>query len=114
MHEVGLLSAMLTTIEGIMEKEGLTRVDKIVLEVGEISGVVPHYIEECFPAATYKTRFADTKLEMIVIPGIIRCNRCQTEFNAYACDLKCPKCGNNSDFTPLTGREFTIKEIEAC
>lgn len=111
MHEVGIISAMLKQIDRVMEQEQLTHVEKIVLEVGELSGVVPHYMEECYPAAVYKTHFADTKLEMIIIPGIVRCQVCQEEFNGYQHDLCCPNCGNRHRLTPLTGRELRIKEI---
>jgi len=111
MHEVGIISSMLKKIERIMEQEQLTHVEKIVIEVGELSGVVPHYMEECYPAAVYKTRFSETKLEMITIPGILRCDECGMEFNGYQHDLCCPACGNRQRHTPLTGRELLIKEI---
>lgn len=111
MHEVGVISAILKKIEKIMHQEKLTYVDTIVLDVGELSGVVPHFMEECFPAATYKTQFEKTKLEMNVIPGIVKCDKCFEEFNAYKCDLKCPKCGEDRHHTPLSGRELIIKEI---
>ena len=68
MHEVGIISAMLKTLGRVMEEEGLSHVKKVVLEVGELSGVVPHYMEECFPAAVYKTPFADMEMEMSVVP----------------------------------------------
>ena len=112
MHEVGIISAMLKTIEGVMEEENLTHVEKIVLQVGELSGVLPHYMRECFPAAVYKTRFQDTKLELDIVPGIARCNRCGKEFNGLKYDLTCPDCGNRDDFTRLTGDELIIKEIQ--
>lgn len=111
MHEVGIISAMLKQIDKVMEQENLSHVEKIVLEVGELSGVVPHYMEECYPAAVYKTRFADTKLEMITIPGMVRCQVCQEVFNGYQNDLRCPNCGNSHRLTPLSGRELLIKEI---
>ena len=44
MHEVGIISSMLKTIEKVMEQENLTTVETIVLQVGELSGVVPHYM----------------------------------------------------------------------
>ncbi len=113
MHEVGIISSMLRTIEQIMEDEGLSRVEKIVLQVGELSGVVPHYMEECFPAAVYKTRFQDTKMEMEIIPGLVQCENCNQRFNAYAHDLRCPDCGNNERLTALSGQELMIKEIVA-
>ena len=112
MHEVGIISAMLKTIEAVMEEEHLTRVEKIVLQVGELSGVLPHYMRECFPAAVYKTRFQDTKLELDIVPGIAKCNRCGLEFNGLKYDLTCPTCGNRHDFQRLSGDELIIKEIQ--
>lgn len=111
MHEVGIISAMLKTIEGIMEEENLTRVEKIVLQVGELSGVLPHYMQECFPAAVYKTRFQDTELELDIVPGIARCKCCGLEFNGLKYDLVCPDCGNRDKFERLSGDELIIKEI---
>ena len=112
MHEVGIISAMLKTIEAVMEEEHLTKVEKIVLQVGELSGVLPHYMRECFPAAVYKTRFQDTKLELDIVPGIAKCNRCGLEFNGLKYDLTCPTCGNRHDFQRLSGDELIIKEIQ--
>lgn len=112
MHEVGIISSMLKTIEKIADQEGLTHVEKIVIEVGELSGVVPHYMEECYPAAVYKTRFQDTKLEMQVVAGIVRCEECGQEFNGYKFDLKCPFCRKQTRTTPLSGRQLVIKEIQ--
>ena len=112
MHEVGIISAMLKTIEAVMEEEHLTKVEKIVLQVGELSGVLPHYMQECFPAAVYKTRFQDTKLELDIVPGIARCKRCGLEFNGLKYDLTCPTCGNRHDFERLSGDELIIKEIQ--
>lgn len=110
MHELGILSAMVKTIEQIAEKEKLEKIEKIVLEVGELSGVVPSYLEFCYPAAVYKTFMENTKLELEIIPGIARCNDCSEEFNAVQYDLKCPRCGSQN-LTALSGRELLIKEI---
>ena len=112
MHEVGIISAMLKTIETAMDQNHLTKIEKIVLQVGELSGVVPHYMQECFPAAVRNTRFQDTKLELDIIPGIMRCNPCGLEFNALKYDLTCPDCGNRDDFQRLSGDELIIKEIQ--
>lgn len=113
MHELGLLSAMVKTIEGIAREEELERVEKIVLQVGELSGVVPAYLESCYPAAVYKTFMEDTALELEIIPGIARCGCCSREFNAVAEDLRCPDCGG-VQLTALSGTELMIKEILGC
>lgn len=114
MHELGIISSVLKTIEGIMQEEQLTHVEKLVLEVGELSGIVPEFIEECFPAATYKTPFEDLKLEMEIVPGIARCGYCGEEFNVMKSGMKCPKCGAVDNMEALTGKDFMIKEIVAC
>lgn len=113
MHEVGVLSAMLKTLKDVMANEGLTHVEKVVLEVGELSGVVFHYIEECFPAAIYKTDFEDLKMEMKVVPGLVQCKSCNHTFNAFTHNLLCPVC-SGENLIPLSGRDFIIKEIVAC
>ena len=113
MHEVGIIKSMLRTVEDVMVRNNVTKVEKIVIQVGELSGVIPKYIEDCYPGAVYKTKFEQTKLEMHVISGTVRCNSCETEFDGKECDLKCPQCGCEQ-LTPLTGNEFIIKEIVVC
>ena len=110
MHELGLLSAMVKTIEKIVKEQNIERVDKVVLQVGELSGALPHYLEECYPAAVYKTFMEKTELELEIVPGICKCKDCGEEFNGKAYDLKCPKCGGEN-LTALSGRELVIKEI---
>lgn len=113
MHELGVLCQVVKTVENICIEQNLSKVDKITLQVGELSGMVPHYIEECFPAAVYKTSLEGTKLEMEVVEGTVRCNDCGREFNAMKYNLVCPDC-KSENLIPLTGREFIIKEILAC
>lgn len=113
MHELGILSNIINSIEELMETENLTVVDTIVLEVGELSGVIPKYIKDCYPAAIYKTKLADTKLQMDVIEGIGECRECHEKFNVLANDLECPKC-KSRNIEPLTGKQFMIKQIIAC
>lgn len=111
MHELGVLSSMVNTIHDIITEQGFTEVHKIVLEIGELSGVVPHYMEVCYPAAVYKTFMEGSTLEMDVIPGIVKCRTCGREFNAVAHDFACPDCGGN-DMEILSGNDVMIKEIQ--
>ena len=112
MHELSVIAGALKIIERVMREQGLTKVDTIVLQVGEFSGIVPSYLEEYFPAAVSHTRFEGAKLELEVLPGIARCNACGAEFHAFEHGFICPEC-EGKDIIPLSGREFLIKEIHA-
>ena len=111
MHELGVISAMVKTIEEIIKEQGYTKVHKLVLEVGELSGIVPHYMEVCYPAAVYKTFMENSILEMETIPGIVRCKDCGKEFNANANDFTCPEC-QSQNMEILSGNDVMIKEIQ--
>jgi len=113
MHELGVLNSMVHTIERIIKEENLTQVQKLVIEVGELSGIVPRYLEQCWPAACYKTFMEDTELELIVIPGIVKCRSCGRVFNAVYSDLSCPDC-HSKDMEILKGNDMIIKEIVCC
>ncbi len=110
MHELGVISAMVKTIEEIIHEQGYTEVHKLVLEVGELSGIVPHYMDVCYPAAVYKTFMEHSVLELETIPGMVRCRECGREFNAVAQDFLCPSCGSQ-DMEILSGNDVMIKEI---
>lgn len=112
MHEIGIIKAVLKTIEGVMKAKHLTRVERIVLQVGELSGVVPRYMQACFSAAVSKTLFQDTKLELDIVPGIARCKCCGLEFNGLGADFTCPDCGNRHKIERISGFELMIKEIQ--
>jgi hydrogenase nickel incorporation protein HypA/HybF len=110
MHELGVLNSMVHTIEKVVKEEGVTKVEKLVIEVGELSGIVPRYLEQSWPAASYKTFMENTKLELIVVPGIVKCRSCGRVFNAVYSDLKCPSC-EGKDLEILSGDDMIIKEI---
>lgn len=110
MHELGVLNSMVHTIERVIQEEGMTEVEKIVIEVGELSGIVPKYLEQCWPAAVYKTFMEQTELEMQIIPGIVKCRNCGKVFNAMYTDLSCPECKSH-DMEILSGNDMIIKEI---
>ena len=113
MHELGLLDAMLKTVDGIMAKEtDVSTVSRITVEVGELSGAVPKFLYDCWDAVRDGTKYADTELVVKMIPGTAKCVDCGAEFRIYLDTMRCPKCGGGR-LAPLTGRDMTITEIEA-
>ena len=113
MHELGLCDALLRMIRKIIAEEEVTTVSKITVEVGELSGVLPNYLLDCWEAVIDGTEFAETELAIDEIPGVARCLDCNAEFHSNAEILRCPVCNGNK-LMPIDGRVMTLKEIEAC
>lgn len=113
MHELGVVIEVAKTVEEFAKEHGVTRIEKIVLQIGELSSMVPKYIEECYPAAVDGTMLEGTALEIEILPGNGRCRRCGAVYNLLEHNGFCPQCAVR-DFEMLCGKEFMIKEIVAC
>lgn len=112
MHEIGLCEAIRKKIDSMLAEEGLTGINRITIEVGSLSGVIPRYLVECWSAVTDGTKFEGSEMCVETAAGTARCLSCGAEFEADPDHLLCPSCGS-SFLTPLTGREMLIREIEA-
>jgi len=110
MHELGIVMEIVRVVDDLAKEQGITSVDAIVLQIGELSPVVPKYIEECYPAAVDGTFMENTKLEIEIMPGNGICKDCDTVFNVLKSNGTCPNC-QSKNFETLSGRDFFIKEI---
>lgn len=113
LHELGVVIEVVEAVEEIVKEENLTKVDKIVLQIGELSSMIPMYVERCYPAAVDGTILQDTKLEIEILPANGICKKCNKVFNLLENKKKCPNCGTEK-WDILGGNEFVIKEIVAC
>jgi hydrogenase nickel incorporation protein HypA/HybF len=112
MHELGVIVEVVKQVEQVKLENNLTEVDTIVLAIGQLSAMIPKYVEEVFPVAIDNTSLKDTKLKIEILPAIAKCNDCSKEFNLVESKGQCPLCDSKS-YELISGREFIIKEIIA-
>lgn len=112
MHELGVMAEVIHMVEDELREQNLTQVDQLVLEIGELSSVIPYYLEQCYPFAVRKTVLEKAVLEIEVIPAIGQCRACHKKFRVLKSSLKCPYCQSHS-WELFGGRELLIKEIVA-
>jgi hydrogenase nickel incorporation protein HypA/HybF len=113
LHELGVVFEVIKTVENFAQTNQLKKIDTLVLQIGELSSMIPKYIEECYPAAVDGTIMQETKLKIEILPGNAMCKECNKVFNFLGNKGKCPNCGSKT-VDLLSGREFLIKEIVAC
>jgi hydrogenase nickel incorporation protein HypA/HybF len=113
MHELGIMINIVESVEKIARENDVEQIEALVLQVGEIAPVVPHYLEACYPAAVDGTLLQDTELRIEVIPANALCKNCRQVFHLLEHPHACPTC-ESTEWEVLSGREFNIKEIIAC
>ena len=55
MHELGIVFHVIRAVEDIGRQQQLTDVASVTLELGQVSGVVPHELESCWKWAVART-----------------------------------------------------------
>lgn len=112
MHELGLCDAMLKLARDTMRDEQLEGINKITVEVGSLSGVVPRFLADCWEAVIDGTELSETELVIEEVQGMARCLDCGAELPVDLDSPRCPECGGDK-LMPVSGRDLTVKEIEA-
>ena len=55
MHELGIVFHIIRSVEKVAAENDLEKVSAVVLELGEVSGVVPDYLTDCWKWAAAKS-----------------------------------------------------------
>lgn len=110
MHEMSLAIQAIRSVLEFAGDNGIDEIDTVVLEIGELSLVVPEYMEEAWNAAVRNTMLESSRLRIDVTPGNGLCSDCGRVYNIVENKGVCPKCGSREKEI-LCGREFNIKEL---
>ena len=113
MHELGTIYYVIDTVEKLMAENDLKEVASITLEVGEVSGIIPSYLQDFWLYARRKTEhFQNTELKVEELKAVTYCQNCGQTYPTMEYAKICPYCKSGNTFL-LTGNEYNIKEIEA-
>lgn len=114
MHEIGVMINLVKTVENFAKENSITDIQILVIQIGELSSVIPRFARACYPPAVHGTMLEDTELEIEIIPGNGMCKNCKTIFNVIEYNEKCPNCGKDQWEVLGGAKEILIKEIVAC
>lgn len=113
LHELGIVIRVVKNVEDFARKNGVTKIETLVLQIGALASVIPRFVEECYPMAVKGTMLEDAALRIELLPAKARCRECEMIFNALKHKGVCP-CGSGETPEMISGNEFLIKEIVAC
>lgn len=114
MHELGVVFYIIRDVKKVAEEKHCRHVSKVVMNIGEVSTVVPYLLTDCWEWAVKKEPLlADSKLEIRKIPAVTFCEDCKREYETVKYGKTCPFCKSGNTYLK-TGNEVEIKEIEAA
>lgn len=109
MHELGITQSI---VDMVRERASGARVNRLTLQIGKLSGVMPDAIRFCFDVCAEGTVLQGSELEIIETPGRGRCRECGCEqamedfFTPCACGVYALEC--------VSGEELKVKSMEVA
>ena len=111
MHELSVCQSLLDQVESIARAHGATRVERILLRVGPLSGVEPALLLNAYPLAAAGTLAEHA--ELVIEPAAVRvhCSECGAESDAAPNQLLCGSCGGWKTRL-ISGDELLLANLE--
>ncbi len=113
MHEMGIVLHLAKTLDQTAEEHKLSAIGKVVLQVGEVSGIMTDLFTDAWDY--FKVRhpvLKQSELVLETIPAVTWCDGCKRSYETVKYGRTCPYCGSGETWL-LRGNECIIKEIEA-
>ena len=82
MHELGIVFHIIKQVEEVGEENGVSLVSSVTLEIGQVSGVLHDYLEDCWNWACSKSKLMNgAKLIIDEIPAVTYCEDCGEKYS---------------------------------
>lgn len=111
MHELGVTESIASICLRHAGANNARRVVKVNIKLGELTGIVDHYVAFYWDMVTKDTVAEGADLNFVRVPVVAYCPGCEEEFGVEEYDLTCPRCGR-TDTDLVSGREFLVESIE--
>ena len=106
------MESALAVVSRQATEHGATRVSRIVLRIGTLTGVDVDALRFAYEVLVPGSVASEAVLEIETVPGRAHCPTCHTEFGASRGFIfQCPECGNYSGDL-RAGRELEISRLE--
>ena len=111
MHELSVCQSMLRQVDEIAAREKAAAVNRIVIRIGPLSGVVPELLQQAFTIARAGTKAEQADLVTEAQSIRIQCLQCGNECEAQANRLVCSECGDYRTRL-ISGDELMLASVE--
>ena len=111
MHEYSIVQSLLDSCDENAKVNNATKVTKVVVKIGVMSGVEPELLKTAFDTFKEKSICEEAEFIINIQSVVVRCNSCQKESTLKKLEYTCPVC-QNTDLTILDGEEMYLMQLE--
>lgn len=94
MRELSVCQALVRLLEGLAQEHSASRVCRVTVRIGVLSGVEAEALHRAYPIASAGTRAEGSTLQIENMPARVECPSCGTESHVESSRLVCGLCGN--------------------
>lgn len=110
MHEMTIAVSIVDVVCKKATEENASKINNVILEIGELSGVMIDALKFCFEAATKNTLAEGAELKINNIKGKAFCKTCNKNYNLKNDFTPCPIC-DDFNIDVIEGKELSIKSF---
>ena len=111
MHELGIVFYIVKDVKQVAEENHVEHVSSVVMDIGEVSTVVPHLLTDCWRwAADKEDILRGCEMKVNTIPAVTLCGDCNKEYETVKFGKTCPYCNSKNTWL-LQGNEVEINSI---
>jgi len=111
MHEYSIVQALLNQCEETAKANDATKVKKIVVKIGVMSGVEIELLKTAFDTFKEKTMCEEAEFLPYMQPIVIKCNKCNKESVLKENEYVCPEC-KSIDVNVTDGEDMYLMQLE--
>ena len=111
MHEYSIVLSLLESCEEYVKNHNATKVTKLVVKIGVLSGVEPELLQRAFDTFKEQSVCDGAFLDLHVQKVVIYCNMCSEESILESLEFQCPRCGSHN-ITIKDGEEMYLMQLE--
>jgi hydrogenase nickel incorporation protein HypA/HybF len=116
MHELQVTSQILKIALKYVKGHQVSQIRTIHLRIGALTDLEGEWIQHYFDYLSKGTLAENAQLAIEKVPINLECKKCGSKFEVSKHDLgeaRCPQCPDNeSEFRMISGREYTVTNLE--
>ena len=111
MHEYSIVQSLLNQCEDNAKANNATKVLKVVVKIGVMSGVEPDLLQIAFDTFKERTMCEEAKFIMNIQSVVVKCKSCNKESELKDNQYICPEC-KSYNLEILDGEEMFLMSLE--